>query len=260
MNLISEKAYLLIFSAILIIVSILLSGWLIPQGFIEYNFGISLVTGLVSTILTVIFLSLFLSVREEREWKIVKKAVYSMISMQSALLFSELLKFTENEIDEMVFKLSLSHFQDAKMRKEMIVSKLSELNKKETLQLTSSYVSHFRSDKELLKPFLDIKKDIGDIQIRYGRHFTSKITERLIKIQDLLELVNLGYEVDLRWNTLQGQVPLLKDLVDKLISSRMQGQKLPSTDFFQNGLPVFIKLLVQETYALWKMGIEFDLA
>ena len=255
---ISEKVYLLIFCAILILVSILLLSWFIPQGFIEYNFGIGIVTSLVSTILTVIFLSLFLAVREEREWKIVKKTVYSMISMQSALLFGELLRFTENELDELGFKLSVSHIKDAKIKKEMILSKLSELYKKEQLQLTSSYVSVFRSHKELLKPFLDIKRDIGDIQIRYARHLTSEITEKLIRIQDLLELVNLSYEIDLRWNKLQGQLPVLKDLIHKLTSNQTQGQELPSADFFQNGLQTVIKFLVQEIYELWKMGIEFD--
>jgi len=258
-NVISEKAYLLTFSVILTFFILFLS-WFILQGLIEYNFGISIVTSLVSMTLTVIFLGVFLAVREEREWKIVKKAVASMISMQSALLFGELLKFVENEIDEIGFKISLSYTKDAKIRKEMIFSKLSELHEREPLKLTLPYVSVFRSNKELLKLFLDIKRDIGDIQIRYGRHLTSKITERLIKIQDQLELLNLTYEIDLRWNKLQSQSPILKDLVNKLISNQMQGQEFSSMDLIQNMLPTSIKTLVQEIYELWKMGIEFDLA
>lgn len=260
LKVISEKAYLITFSVFLTVISILLLSWFIPKGFIEYNFGISIVTSLVSTDLTVVFLSVFLAIREEREWRTVKKSVYSMISMQSGLLFGELLRFTEKEIDEVGFKYSLLYIKDVKIRKEMIFSKLSELNKKEPLQLTLSDVSVFRSDKELLKLFLDIKRDIGDIQIRYGRHLTSKITERLIKIQDALELVNLSFEMDSRWNKLQGQLPLLRDLVNKLTSNQTQDHKGASIDLFQDLLSTCIKAIVQEIFELWKVGIEFEFA
>lgn len=258
LNLVSEKIYLLAFCVGLFLVAIFLLMWVIPQGFIEYNFGINIVSSLFSTILTVIFLSVFLAVREEREWKNVKSAVYSMLSMQSGLLFGELLKFVEDETDEIGFKFSLSCTKDAKIRKEMIFSKLSELNKKAPLQLTSSYVSIYRSNRDLVKLFSDVKRDMGDIQVRYGRHLTSKITERLIRIQDLLELVNLSFELDLRWNELKGKSPLVIDLVNKLISNQTQGQELASIDLIQKTLPSSINTLIREIYELWKMGIEFD--
>jgi hypothetical protein len=93
----------------------------------------------------------FFDLREELEWKTVKKAVYSSIGLELALLFGELLRVVENEMDEFGFKLSLTYVKDAKIRKKMIFAKLSELQKKEKLQLTSSYVSTFRKDKETLK-------------------------------------------------------------------------------------------------------------
>lgn len=243
LNVVSERVYLFAFSVILILLSFLFS-----------------TTILVSTVLTVVFLSLFLTIREEREWRSVKNAVFSMIGMQSSLLFGELLRFTENELDEPVFKLSLMYTQDVKIRKEMIFSKLSELRKREPFQLTPSYVSVFRSDKEMLNLFLDIKRELGDVQIKYGRHLTSKLTARLIKIQDLLELMNNSYEMDLRLNKLQGQLPLLRDLISKLISNQKQDQKLFSIDLIQNILPTCTKSLFQEIYELWKLGIEFDYA
>jgi len=259
MTVISEKTYMIIFSISLCIVSVLLLTQIIPNGLIEYNLGINIATSLLSTAITVIFLSLFLIIREEREWKIVKKTVYATIGGQLALLFGELLRFVENEIEEIGFKSSLLYTKDAKIRKEMIFSKLSELQKKEPLQLTSSSVSMFRSNKELLTLLLDIKKDLGDVQIRYARHLTSKITEGLIKLQDSLELMNMSYKLGMMWNSLQSQLPLLRELMHKLMP-QIHDRNLSSIDLIPNLLTACIKSLIQETYELWKMGIEFDLA
>ena len=201
----------------------------------------------------------FFDLREELEWKTVKKVVYSEIGIELSSLFGELLRLTEDEIEEVGFKSSLLYTKDAKIRKEMIFSKISELQKKEPLQLTLSAISIFRSDKEMLASFSNIKKNLGDVQIRYGRHLNSKITERLIKLQYSLELMNTGYKLDLAWNKLQSQLPLLKELMHKLMPE-MHDQDLSSIDLTQKSLPTCIKSLVQEIYELWKMGIEFDLA
>lgn len=201
----------------------------------------------------------FFDVREHLEWKRVKKYVNSIMGSELAILFSEILRLTENEIDDIGFKMSLSYTKDAKIRKDMIFSKLSELQKKEPLQLTSASFSLLRSEKDLLTSFLDIKRNLGEVQIRYERHLTSKITEKLIKLQDSLEAINMTYKTDIMWNKLQNQLPLLRELMKKLMP-QMHDQNLPSIDLMQNVLPTCVKSLIQETYELWKMGIEFDLA
>jgi hypothetical protein len=259
LTVISEKAYLIIFSIVMSVIVVLLLAWIIPKGLLEYNFGISIVTSLLSTEITVIVLNLLLTIREEREWNIVKKNAYARIGMELGLLFAELLRFTENEIEEFGFKSSLLYTKDSKIRKEMIFSKLSELQKKEPLQLTPSSVSMFRSDKGLFVFLSDIKRNLGDVQIRYERHLTPKITERLIRVQGFLELMNRTYELDTMLNKLQNQLPLLRELMHKLMP-QMHDQNLSSLDLIQNVLPTCIKSLIQETYALWKLGIEFDLA
>ena len=256
MTLISEKTYLILFSIVISAIVVLLLAWIMPNGFIEYNFGINIVTSLLSTEITVIFLSLLLTIREEREWSIVRKNAYAMIGTELGLLFAELLRFTENEIEEIGFKLSLSFTKDSKIRKEMIFSKLAELQKKEPLQLTSSSVSTFSSDKELLTLLSEIKRNLGDVQIRYGRHLTSKITERLIKLQTGLESMTMIYKLDTTWK-LQLQSPLLKEMMHKLMP-QMHDQNL--SDLMQIILPTLVKSLIQETYETWKLGIEFDLA
>jgi len=258
MTVISEKAFLILLAVGMSVVSVIFLALAI-NGFIEYNLGINIFTSLLTTVITIIFLSLFLIIREEREWKIVKKNAYGMIGMELGLLFLELLRFTENEIEEFSFESSLLYTKDSKIRKKIIFSKLSELQKEEPLQLTPSSVSMFRSDRKLLEFLSDTKRNLGDVQIRYERYLTSKITERLIRVQGLLELMNRTYELDTMWNKLQNQLPLLKELMRKLMPE-IHDKNVSFTDLIQSVLPTCIKSLIQETYELWKMGIEFDYA
>jgi hypothetical protein len=185
LTVVSERTYLIIFSLTLAIIVIILLAWAMPIGIVEYNWGKSIVTSLLSTAITVVFLSLLLKMREEREWKAVKKNAYYTIETELGQLFGELLRFTENELDETGFKLSLSYAKDSKVRKEMIFSKLSDLRKKEPFQLNPSSFSMFRSDEGLLASLSEMKNSIADVQIRYGKHLNSKITTSLINLQTL---------------------------------------------------------------------------
>lgn len=113
-----------------------------------------------------------------------------------------------------------------------------------------------KSNKELLAVFSDIKKNLGDVQIRYGRHLNSKITERLMRLQDALELVNYSFKMDKMWNNLeQNLTPPLKDLMNNL----MHDQNMSSFDPLELTLSPAIKTLIQETYELWKLEIQFYL-
>lgn len=253
----SEKTYLLIFSIALSGLSAFLYLVVIPEGWIEYNLGTNLFASLVTTVITVVFLSVFLAVREEREWRTVKEYVISTIATELSALFGEILRLTESEIDESSFKLSLSITKEAKIRKEMIFSKLSELHKKKSLELTPSAISAFKSNKEMLVLFSNIKKNLADIQIRYGRHLNSKITEELIRLQDALELVKVSHKLDRQWNNFQQtMLPPLKAILNNI----MQDQKISSIMPLEHTLPVAIRTLIHEIHELWKLEIQFDLA
>ena len=256
MTIISEKTCLIIFSIALSVIVVLLLALIIPQGFIEYNLGISIATSLVSTAITIVFLSLFLMIRGEREWSPVKRNVYAMIGTELGPLFSGLLSFTESEIDVMGFQSSLLYTKDNKIRKEIILSKLAELQKKEPLQLIPSSVSVFRSEKGL---FLDTKRNLRDAQIMYGRHLNPTITEKLMNVQDLLEAMNMTFEVETKLNNLQSQLLPYVELMHKLMP-QMRDEDLSSTALIQKLLPAYVKSLIQKTYELWNLGIEFDLA
>jgi hypothetical protein len=108
-----------------------------------------------------------------------------------------------------------------------------------------------------LKPFSDIRRNLGDVQIRYGRHLSSKITERLIKIQNLIESIENTYEMDIRLSKLKDQSPFFRELTRKVMPNQTDLKSLD--DLIQYMLSSCIKSLIQETYELWKMGIEFDL-
>lgn len=256
MTIISEKTFLITFSIALSVIVILFLALIIPRGFIEYNLGISIVSSLVSTVITVVFLSLFLMIRAEREWSPVKRNVYAMIGTELGPLFSGLLSFTESEIDVMAFQSSLLYTNDNKIRKEMIFSKLAELQKKEPLQLIPSSVSVFRSEKGL---FLETKRNLRDAQIMYGRHLNSKITEKLMNVQNSLEALKMTYEAETGLNNLRSQFLPYVELMHKLMP-QMRDEDLSSTALIQKLLPACVKSLIQKTYELWKLGIEFDLA
>jgi hypothetical protein len=237
-------------------------GILIVFDFYAVSLGNDMALRFLPTLLGLAFtfsiLVVFFDLRDELEWKAVKKAVYSEIEIEISSLFGELLRLTENEIDEVGFKSALLYAQDSKIRKKMIFSKISELQRKESFQIMPSAISIFRTDKEMLASFSSIKKNLGDVQIRYGRHLNSKITERLIRLQDSLELMNMSYKLDLTWNRLQSQLPVFKELIHKLMPE-LHDQDLSTIDLTQKSLSTCIKSLVQEIYELWKMGIEFDL-
>jgi hypothetical protein len=125
---ITEKLYLLILSSLLILVSIGLIAFFSPN-----SLGYDLALSLISTGITVFFLDLMLTLREERDWRNVKKYAYLSIAAENSVIFSELLRYVEIEGNEKLFKLSLSQFYDKKVRSDMIFAKLLELQKKRAI-------------------------------------------------------------------------------------------------------------------------------
>jgi hypothetical protein len=183
----TEKSYLLLLSVILIVVSIVVLVFVMPN-----SLGYDLALSLMSTSITVFFLDLMLIIREEREWENIEKYINRMIASENSLITSELLRYVEPEENEILFKLSLSQVNDNKIRSDMIISRLRELQKKEDLKL-SSYAYNFNLNKESLKSLLEAKNRLSDIQIKYSRQLRDPVlVERLQKLQDGIDLLNLS--------------------------------------------------------------------
>ena len=147
----------------------------------------------------------------------------------------------------------------------MIFSKLLELQKKEDFNL-SSYAMDFDSNKESLRILLEAKNKLVDIQVRYSNQLRDPtLIERLQRIQDGIELLNLSVQ-------LGSSLPKIKSQVTT-IQNNLQNYRIntPFTDIIKNAnledfskLPAMsmnipIKSLINEIIELWKKGIEFNI-
>jgi hypothetical protein len=256
----TEKVYLLLLSILLIAVSIVVLSLATPNS-LGYNLALSL----ISTGITVFFLDLMLTIREERDWRNVKKYAYLSIATENSVIFSELLRYIEIEGNELLFKLSLSQFNDKKVRSDMIFAKLLELQKKESFKL-SSYAMDFNSNKESLKLLLEAKNKLADIQVRYSSQLRDPtLIEKLQQIQNGIELLTLNGQ-------LGSSLPKIKSQVTT-IQNNLQNYHInaPFADIIKNanledfnkltelGLELPIKSLINEIIELWNMGIEFSI-
>lgn len=256
---ITEKLYLLLLSILLVVVSIAVLVLVTPN-----SLGYDLALSLISTSITVFFLDLMLIFREERDWQNVEKYAHSMIAAQNSVIFSELLRFVEIEGNELLFKISLSQFNDKKVRSDMILAKLLELQKKETFKF-SSYAMDFNSNKESLKLFIEAKEKLADIQIRYNRQLRDpKLIEWLQKIQDSIDLLNLGTQLGSSLPKIKSQVTTLQNNIQKFqikapLLDMINNADLDFNKLTETALDIPIKSLINEIIELWKMGIDFSI-
>lgn len=248
MRIISERIYLILFSSALVIASLLV--FYQPNTVISIDWKIGIVTSLLSTVLTVIFLSIFLAVREEREWRAVKVNVYSRIGMELTLLFSEIVRFVEGDFGEACFQQGLLCTSDSKIRKELIFSKLSDLNKKPNLALNEPYLSGFLSDRRMVDTLLQVKKNLFDLQISYGRHLSSKDTEAMMRIQDGIESIIRTAEMHLFLTKLTPEIT-------KMMQTFLQQQNVCEEKVYRDVITFAVKSLITELNKLWKNGLHF---
>jgi hypothetical protein len=155
--LLSEKTYWFALSVAFTVLALLIWLWFIPYGILEYNLAVNLFTSSIFMVLTVVLLSWLLDLREKQEWKNVKTAVFSILSTELSLLFQELLNFVEDG-PKFSLSLALTKREAKQERKDLIVEKLSKLQKKESVKFNNFYISHFLKDKNTLKTFMEIKK------------------------------------------------------------------------------------------------------
>jgi len=81
----SEKLYWLILIAAFTGFGLLTWVWLIPDGIVEYNLGVNLLTSSVFMVFTIVFLSWLSRLREELQWKLARDQLHQELG---ARLFS----------------------------------------------------------------------------------------------------------------------------------------------------------------------------
>jgi hypothetical protein len=241
--------YLAIFSTSLTILSLLFL-IAIPENILTFDWRGRIFLSLFSTVLTVIFLSIFLALREEREWRAVKDNVYRRIETELTLLFSEIMRFTEGELAYLSFHNKVISKRDIESEKQLVGSKLSELKNQKNLSLNEEYLKDFFSKPEMVHLLEEVNNNLSNLQITYGKHLNSTITESIMKVQDAIEFIVKTFEMDLQ---------LKKDTFEmKLLNQLLLDANTAFTTQFRHG-PVLgsVKMIINEMSKMWEKGIRF---
>jgi hypothetical protein len=86
---VSEKLYWIILITVFTTVALIVWSYLFPNGVIDANLAANLFTSSIFMVLTVVFLSWLLNVREKSDWKIVEERVTEILSWHLKNILSE---------------------------------------------------------------------------------------------------------------------------------------------------------------------------
>lgn len=267
---ISENKYLIIFSTLTFATSavFLVLGL---TTLMEYNLAIGLFTSFFTTAFTVSFVNIFLNYRQEREWRNVKKIIYSKIAMEASALFSCLLSLTEKHLEENLFKLSLMIDSDSADRKKMIFSKLKEIKERDLLVLSPEGFQVLQTDKPFRDILTDVRSKIADIQVKYANNIKdAKVAEELIRIYDSLSFLDYSQQ-------LSNSMPKISEFLKKygdhpLFKAIMSSVNINTEEFTEKNLgslfdktanisaTIFVSAQINSIYKLWQLGVQFDIA
>jgi len=220
----SDKVYWIILITVFIAFAFLIWLMLVPYQWIEYNLGVNLFTSSIFMVLTVIFLSLLVDLREKREWKSVEISVKRRLGKQLYYLFNILARFIYSK-----------QFRPNPSKEEMLEI-LEALNgmKEATLD---EYAYHYYFPKPLddlsvyqLDVLFRFKRYLSDLEIKYFRFFKPEIRLSLMEIQDHLDSIEADFN----------------------LVKRFEG----SQEVVEKSMPKSILGIMKEIYKLHKVGIE----
>lgn len=240
----SEKTYWIVLIAVFIAIALLIWLLLVPIGFIEYNLGVNLFTGSIFMVLTIVFLSWFVTLRERGQWKEVKQEVFLDIQSEIGPLFGEMLEFIE---DGLAVKLSLLTTKDERARNRNAFLELCKLKDSEKIRLNPDALKDFQQNKASLEHFLGIGKRLGDIQVRYSRFLSPDITRSLQKIHFSIT----GLEIHHELHHTKARLP--KEMAEALFKDKtVNPEELTSL-----GVSMALKIMAEAIYNIHCNGIEF---
>jgi hypothetical protein len=241
---VSLRVFWLILIGFFAAIAVLVWFWLVPHGILEYNLAVNVFTSSVFMVLTIVFLNWLFVVREQKEWKTVKSEVYSMVQGELNILFLEILNYTESGL---MFKVSLSGL-DEKIKKEAYFSELCKLKDAKELKLDPAEL------ESLLKGgpsrvLSDVAQNLSNIELKYSRFLPSNLTFSLIRIQQLMRLLEVQIELH---NKLKEISPATRAILPE-----------PMKEEFATAIPKFVsvsfKALIEEIHKMHGMGIELSL-
>jgi len=226
--------------------------WFIPYENLEYNLGINLFSSSIFMVLTIISLNVLLNAREKSEWKTVKDYVYRTIQGELGIVFNEILNYVENG---RAFQMSLLYSQDRKTRNENGLSELQKLKDAKELRLSSVDLAYLLEHKSGLKVFLDVSKNLSEVEIKYSRFLLPQLALSLMKIRDSIRLLETMPQLH---TSLKNLSPILNTSMLKEI----QEMKDDIPKITSAAISIFIstsfKKILEEIYNIHKMEIEFS--
>lgn len=230
------EAYWIILIVVFAGLAMLIWFLLIPRGLVEYNLGVNLFTSSIFMVLTIVFLSLLFSLRDRRQWKSVENLVRLDIQGDLGLLFYSILRFSENGSEIINSILSI---EDPETQKKNLVAELRKLNQGKGIKLNPNFLKLVLA-KSPPEPFSSIRKRLGEIQLKYERFLSPKLTYALMGIQQALVL----FETISEFNTTITKTP-------NLFSGTFQNID------WNKPIEFSCQTIIAEIYSIHEIGIDF---
>lgn len=189
----SEKAYWVIL--IVVFSGFASSIWflLVPYGFVEYNLGVNLFTSSIFMVLTIFFLSYLSNLRQQNEWKSVKRGVDETISWHMKNIASELTYLLDFPSELLDFSTG---GQWGVEYKKSLVAQMKYLVGKDAKEIDLSHVGKNYLSSEGLQILRDscLKElnSISNVESKYGKFLKPSLTVLLMQLQnDLRGIIDL---------------------------------------------------------------------
>lgn len=174
---ISQKQYWVILVILFTAISLFMAGllWIFPPNTIGYDLAVGFLTSSFFMILTIVFFSWLLDVREKAEWYAVREEVYFKIRLELASLFIQVVDYFEGGIE---LKVLLMHEKE-----NGIESLIQNLKRLRNSRLEPTNISLFFNKGEEIQEFKIIERRLAETQGLYSKHLPANITVSLMKIQ-----------------------------------------------------------------------------
>lgn len=240
----SEKSYWIILIVTFTGIALLIWLWFIPYGIVEYNLGVNLLTSSIFMILTIVFLTWLFGLREKNQWKVVENEVYSSIRRNLRRIFTGILTYVE-DADEI--RESLGKMRGSETKDKFLVNELCKLKDAEEIRLDVLVVKALLEERILIEPFVTKARELSNIQLKYSKFLSPKLTLSLMKIQDYINDLESS-------SNLLASIKMLYEVSGKEMTDEKREKML---DSFVSLISIFLEQLIEEIYTLHKMGMIF---
>ena len=221
----SEKGYWIILIVGLIVFVSLIEFVLIPYEILDYNLGINLISESIGILFTIIFLTWLFSLRETRQWKIVKDEVIRRIGVKVYDICFDFIN---------LLTLSVQTPPEATVEeyKRIFFTQLEEVYRKEQIKL-NNLGKQTLPKQEFIRSLRDGHDYLDNLETKYSKFLDPSLTRSLMKIKFMLNALNR--------NLGMRKKPVFRSIPDDKLSDMMS---------------ILIHEIIKEIYVIHKMGIE----